>query len=70
VTVASAETLHNLAQLLGQAGMPLLLNTPVFAPHAKIAEAARRFGVARAITTEGGDAGLADGLVNWFRDNT
>lgn len=70
VTVASAETLHNLARLLGQAGMPLLLNTPVFAPHAKIADAARRFGAARAITTEGGDAGLADGLVNWFRDNT
>ncbi len=70
VTVASAETLHNLARMLGQPGVRLLAHTPVFAPHAKIAEAARRFGVTRAITTQGGDAGLADGLVNWFRDNT
>jgi len=56
--------------MLGQPGVPLLVNTPVFAPHAKITEAARRFGVARAITTEGGDAGLTEGMVNWFRDNT
>lgn len=70
VTVASAETLYNLAHMLGEPGASLLVHTPLFAPHAKIAEAARRFGVVRAITTEGGDAGLADGLVNWFRDNT
>lgn len=70
VTIASAETLHNLAHMLGTPGLSLLLHTPVFAPHAKITEAARRFGVMRAITTEGGDAGLADGLVNWFRNNT
>jgi uroporphyrinogen-III synthase len=69
VTVTSAETLHNLAALLGEAGMPLLAATPLFAPHEKIAEAARRFGIARVIATPGGDDGLVDGLVNWFRNN-
>jgi len=69
VTVASAETLHNLAALLGEQGAPLLAATPLFAPHEKIAEAARRFGIAHAIATPGGDAGLLDGLVNWFRNN-
>ena len=69
VTVTSAETLHNLAALLGEAGMPLLAATPLFAPHEKLAEAARRFGIARAIATPGGDDGLVDGLVNWFRNN-
>ena len=70
VTVASAETLHNLAALLGDAGTPLLAATPLFAPHAKIAEAARRLGIAHAIATPGGDAGLVDGLINWFRNNS
>ena len=68
VTVTSAETLHNLAMLLGEAGRPLLLHTPLFAPHEKIAAAARRFGVAQVIATPGGDAGLVDGLINWFRN--
>jgi uroporphyrinogen-III synthase len=68
VTVTSAETLHNLAALLGEAGMPLLAATPLFAPHEKIAEAARRFGIAHVVATSGGDDGLVDGLVNWFRN--
>lgn len=69
VTVASAETLHNLAALLGEAGRPLLAGTPLFAPHEKITEAARRLGIAQVITTPGGDDGLVDGLVNWFRNH-
>ncbi|MBU1224940.1 MAG: uroporphyrinogen-III synthase [Gammaproteobacteria bacterium] len=68
VTVTSAETLRNLAALLGEAGAPLLAGTPLFAPHEKIAEAARRFGIARVIATPGGDAGLMEGLLNWFRN--
>jgi uroporphyrinogen-III synthase len=70
VTVTSAETLANLAALLGEAGAPLLARTPLFVPHAKIAEAARRFGIAHIITTPGGDAGLVEGLINWFRNNS
>jgi uroporphyrinogen-III synthase len=68
VTVTSAETLHNLAALLGDAGRPLLLRTPLFVPHEKIAAAARDFGVAQVIATAGGDAGLVAGLINWFRN--
>jgi len=70
VTVASAETLHNLATLLGEPGVPLLTATPLFVPHEKIADAARRFGIAHVVATPGGDAGLLDGLVNWFRNKT
>ena len=69
VTVTSAETLDNLSVLLGEAGRPLLLHTPLFAPHEKIADAARRFGIAHVVATPGGDAGLVEGLINWFRNN-
>jgi uroporphyrinogen-III synthase len=69
VTVTSAETLDNLAALLGEAGRPLLLHTPLFAPHEKIADAARRFGIAHVVATPGGDTGLVEGLLNWFRNN-
>ncbi len=70
VTIASAETLRNLALLLGEPGAHLLATTPLFAPHEKIAEAARDFGIAHVIATAGGDAGLLDGLVNWFKNKT
>jgi uroporphyrinogen-III synthase len=69
VTVTSAEALHNLAAMMGETGKPLLAATPLFAPHEKIAEAARRFGIARVVATPGGDAGLVAGLINWFRNN-
>ncbi|MFO7541758.1 MAG: fused uroporphyrinogen-III synthase HemD/membrane protein HemX [Thiobacillus sp.] len=70
VTVTSAETLDNLAAMLGEAGAPLLAATPLFAPHEKIADAARRFGIEHVIATPSGDAGLIEGLVNWFRTHT
>lgn len=69
VTVTSAEALLNLAAMLGETGKPLLAATPLFAPHEKIASAAQRFGIARVVATPGGDAGLVEGLVNWFRNN-
>lgn len=68
VTVASAETLANLAALLGEGGRDLLAATPLFAPHEKIADAARRFGLTQVVATAGGDAGLIEGLINWFRN--
>lgn len=67
VTIASAETLANLAALLGEAGRSLLAATPLFVPHEKIAEAARRFGMTQVVATAGGDAGLVEGLIDWFR---
>ena len=66
VTVASAETLVNLVALLGEGGASLLAKTPLFAPHEKIAEAARRMGIAQAVATAGGDAGLVDGMIHVF----
>ncbi len=66
VTVASAETLANLAAMLGEAGAPLLAATPLFAPHEKIAASARRSGIAQAIAAPGGDAALVDGMIHWF----
>lgn len=67
VTITSAETLHNLAALLGDAGSANLRITPVFVPHEKIAGAARQFGIHPIITTAGGDAGLLSGLITWFQ---
>lgn len=67
VTLTSAETLHNLNTLLGERGQAYLRATPVFAPHEKIAAAARQDGVRQVITTAGGDAGLLAGLISWFQ---
>lgn len=67
VTIHSAETLHNLASMLGEAGIKLLRTTPVFAPHEKIAQAARALGIQQVIATAGGDAGLLAGLLTWFQ---
>lgn len=69
VTIASAETLRNLATMMGDRGAGLLRATPLFVPHAKIAEAARMSGMAEVIVTAGGDAGLLQGLINWFREH-
>ena len=67
VTINSAETLHNFAHMLGEAGLPHLRTTPLFAPHEKIAQAARAFGIQQAIATAGGNAGLLAGLITWFQ---
>lgn len=67
VTINSAETLHNLASMLGEAGIPFLRTTPIFAPHEKIAQSARALGIEQVIATAAGDAGLLDGLITWFQ---
>jgi len=69
VTIASAETLHNLSAMLGDSGAGRLRAIPLFVPHAKIAEAARMSGMTEVIVTAGGDAGLLQGLINWFREH-
>lgn len=66
VTVTSGELLDNLLAVLGDEGAALLRATPLFAPHPRIAEAARGHGVAAAIATGPGDAGLLAGLTEWF----
>ena len=66
VTVSSAEGLANLFTLLGVRGRDRLLGTPLFVPHARVAEAARRMG-ARAVLVSGpGDDEVLARLVAYF----
>jgi uroporphyrinogen-III synthase len=67
VTVSSGEGLANLDQLLGERGRRALRDTPLFAPHPRVAEAALRLGV-REVTLAGpGDAEMVAALVAYFR---
>ncbi|MFZ5484837.1 MAG: uroporphyrinogen-III synthase [Pseudomonadota bacterium] len=66
VTVTSREIFAHLVRLLGPEGADLLRATPLFAPHPRIVDAARAWGVAHAVTTAPGDAGLVAGLRDWF----
>ncbi|TSA15003.1 MAG: uroporphyrinogen-III synthase [Betaproteobacteria bacterium] len=65
-TVTSSEGLANLKQMLGEAGWPCLSNTPLFAPHERIAAAARALGVKAVVQTDAGDEGLIAGLTVFF----
>jgi uroporphyrinogen-III synthase len=66
VTVTSREVFANLVNLLGEAGAPLLKQTPLFAPHPRIAEAASAWGVVDTIAAPPGDAGLVSAMLDWF----
>lgn len=69
VAVSSSEGLRNLFDLLGQLGQALLKRTPLFAPHARIAESARALGCERVIETGPADEGIFAGLAA-FWDNS
>jgi len=65
LTLTSSESVRNLAELVGVAGMTLLACVPLFAPHARIVAHARSVGFRRAIQTASGDPGMIDGLIRW-----
>jgi uroporphyrinogen-III synthase len=65
-TVTSSEGLANLWEMLDDEGRRYLAATPVFAPHPRIAEAARRLGCREVHETAGSDAGLVAGLLAHF----
>jgi uroporphyrinogen-III synthase len=65
-TVTSSEGLANLHQMLGEAGRRCLEDTPLFAPHERIAAAARALGVRTVVLTGPGDEGLVAGLTAFF----
>lgn len=65
-TVTSSEGLANLHDLLGDAGRQCLEQTPLFAPHERIAAAARALGVQTVALTGPGDEGLVAGLAAFF----
>ena len=66
VTVLSSQGLDNLFTLLGEHNADLIRTTLLFAPHPRIVEHARGLGIATAIATAPGQAGLVQGLVEYF----
>jgi uroporphyrinogen-III synthase len=66
LSVTSSEGLANLRDLLGEPGRRLLDETPLFAPHERIAAAARALGVRTVVLTGPGDEGLVAGLAAFF----
>jgi uroporphyrinogen-III synthase len=67
LTVSSSEGLRHLVDLLDADGRARLQNTPLFVPHARIAENARALGLSNIILTDAADAGILAGLraYNW-----
>jgi uroporphyrinogen-III synthase len=52
--------------MLGEKGRQSLEQTPLFAPHERIAAAARALGVQTVVLTSPGDQGLVAGLAAFF----
>jgi uroporphyrinogen-III synthase len=67
ITVTSSEGLRNFAEMVGPAGRERLLDTPLFVPHPRIAEAAHGLKVRKVIVTGPGDEGLLTGLAHYFK---
>jgi uroporphyrinogen-III synthase len=70
VSVMSGETLHNLWAMVKLRGQGLLRITPLFVPHVRIAERARRLGLTQVVVTPAGDEGMLRGLSDWFSSRT
>jgi uroporphyrinogen-III synthase len=66
ITVTSSEGLRNLVDMVGKLGQAWLRKTPVFVPHARIAEQARTLGLHEIVLTGPGDDGLVQGLTAYF----
>ena len=66
VTVTSSEGLRNLFDMLGEPGKKPLQQTPLFAPHARIAANARALGCECVVETAPGDAGIAAALAAFW----
>jgi uroporphyrinogen-III synthase len=64
--VSSGEGLDNLCRLLGQAGREWLRDTPLFVPHARVAEKAAALGVRRLVVAGVSDAEMLAALVAYF----
>ncbi|MBS1160839.1 MAG: uroporphyrinogen-III synthase [Proteobacteria bacterium] len=67
LTVSSSEGLRHLLAMLDGEGRAFLYDTPLFVPHARIAENARALGLDKIILTDAADAGIIAGLgaYNW-----
>ncbi len=67
VAVSSGEGLANLARLLGAADVGLLAGTPLFVPHARVAEQARALGATSVVVCGAQDEEVLAALVAYFR---
>ena len=67
ITLTSSEGLRNFHEMIGKLGQTWLRKTPVFVPHARIAEGAHELGLAQVTVTDPGDDGLIAGLLQHFR---
>lgn len=65
ITVTSSEALAHLWQMLDEQARSVLRGTPLFVPHARIAELAHQQGWQHVLPTASGDDGLLAGLVAW-----
>lgn len=65
ISVTSSEALGHLWDMLDGRTREILRGTPLFVPHARIAELARRQGWQQVLPTAAGDDGLLAGLVAW-----
>ena len=68
VTVSSTTGLDNFAELLGAPGPSLLAGTPVFVPHPRVAEQARRLGIRSPLLAGPSDAEMMARLVAYFSE--
>jgi uroporphyrinogen-III synthase len=65
LTLMSSQGLDNLCAMLDAPDLQRLRQLPAFAPHPRIAEHARTLGFVP-VATDGADAGLIAGLLEWF----
>ncbi len=65
VTVTSSEALGYLWELLAEPDRARLAATPLFVPHARIADLARQQGWQHVVVTASGDDGMTAALVAW-----
>ncbi|KAB2927877.1 MAG: uroporphyrinogen-III synthase [Dechloromonas sp.] len=67
LAVSSSEGLRHLLALLDEEGRNYLQGTPLFVPHARIAETARELGLRNIILSDAADTGIMAALVayNW-----
>jgi uroporphyrinogen-III synthase len=65
ITVTSSEALGYLWQMLDSKSQQVIRDTPLFVPHARIAELAREQGWLQVQLTASGDDGLLSALITW-----
>ncbi len=71
VIITSSEGLQNLIDILGLSGQQLLKKTPLFTTHERIANNAQNIGFKLVVkTSQSGDQGLLQGLLDYFNVST